>query len=507
MPFRRKLAGVGLALALAVARAAVGCSLGLDPSLVDAAAPAGDAAPGDEHFATAEAAALLDGDAHARAPESASTADSGGCTTDQDCVAAAAVAGACASSAACDPTWHVCLLATCAAPACNVSTCSLAQHACSTPVPYSFEAARISVDYGGVGGTPQASIAAVWPFVFVVTNNGVVAYNVTDPTSASPPRVAVHSVPFLPMAAVAVGRRVYFVRGTEGSGPVYRQAVAWVDVPQDPFLTELAAASAFVGTPAQGNVTNVLTNGSDGLFVVYGARLAPTANLHPPIDDSTVLAPFANAGLASGASIVASSGARLIAYRYDSGSYVPDFAIINAAATSGAQTTTEQPLTADGLLADQGVFATGRDGSVLWSTAVYAVDSSGLPSGIAKARLTWVLGSGTAANFDPSTYVDLETYVPTTQAPVVGPSVWIDANTALGLAAASSASTDSTSVQVVTRSPPAVVPGTRTLLSIDPGSVGVAASGGFAYVLAQDDPSNQTCTVTIFAPSCGAADQ
>jgi hypothetical protein len=511
MGLRRKLAAAALALAVGVAGAAIGCSLGLDPSLIDAAPPSSDASSLSEDVSIEEAAALPDAsraDADAVAPETSSTVDAGGaCITDQDCVAAAAGAGACVSSATCDPTWHVCLLGTCVTSACKASTCNRAQHTCSAPVPYNFEAARIPVGYGGVGGAPQASIAAAWPVLFVVTNNGVVAYNVTDPTSASPPRVTVHNLPFLPIAAVAVGRRVYFVGGTEGSGPVYHQAVAWVDVPQDPFLAELTAASAFVGTPTAGGVASVLTNGFDGLFVVYGARLAPTANLHPPIDDSTVLSPFANAGLSTGASIVASSGARLIAYRYDTTAYVPTFAIVNAAATSGAQATTEQPILSDGLLADQPALATGGDGSVLWSTGVYAVDGGGKPAGIAKARLTWVLGSGTAANFDPSAYVDLETYTPTTQALVAGPPVWVDANTALGLAAAGSASTDSTSVQVVTRSPPAIVPGTRTLLSVDPGSVGVTASGGFAYVLAEDDPNNQTCSVTIFAPGCGAADE
>jgi hypothetical protein len=440
---------------------------------------------------------------HADAP---GPVDAGHCLTDQDCAVAAAGAGACVSAATCDPTWHVCLLTTCAAIGCKASTCSLPQHACSAPSPYGFEATRFAVRYGGVGGTLPGSIAAAWPFIFVVTTNGVVAYNVADPTSASPPLVPVHGVPFLPLSAVAVGRRVYFVRGTEGGGPTYRQAVAWVDVPQNPLLTELAATSAFVGTPGQGGVLGALSNGEDGVFVVYGARLEPTANLHPPIDDSTVLAPFANAGLADGASVLASSGTRLIAHRYDPASWTPNLAIVNGAATPAAQATSEQPIAAYGPLADQVLLATGGDGSVIWATAVYEVDDAGMPGGIAKARLAWILGSGTAANFDPSGYVDLETYAPATAARVIGPPVWIDANTALGLAAAGSTSTDSTSVQIVTRAPPAVVAGTRRLLSIAPGSVGVAASGGFAYVLSQDDPANQTCSVTIFAPSCASAD-
>ena len=90
---------------------------------------------------------------------------------------------------------------------------------------------------------------------------------------------------------------------------------------------------------------------------------------------------------------------------------------------------------------------------------------------------------------------------------MVGPPLWIDANTALGLAAASATSTDSTSVQVVTKSPTAVQAATRTLISVAPGSVGVASSNGFGYVLAQDDAKNQSCSVYIFAPRCGGGSE
>jgi hypothetical protein len=89
---------------------------------------------------------------------------------------------------------------------------------------------------------------------------------------------------------------------------------------------------------------------------------------------------------------------------------------------------------------------------------------------------------------------------------VSGPPLWIDANTALGLAAASSSSTNSTSVQLVNKQPAGIVNGTRTLLSVPPGSVGVASSNGFGYVLVEDDPMNQSCHVYIFAPACASGD-
>jgi hypothetical protein len=502
---RRTLAGLALAGSAAVAASAVGCSLGLDKSLIGAV----DAGGGDGNVVVESGSdAPVKPPADGKAPEGDAPVQvtAGTCNTDSDCTAEAAPGGSCTTAAKCDPTWHVCLLTTCSVGACKAAVCNTGNQTCSVPTTYGFEATQFSVQAGGVGAGVRFSIAAAWPFVFVITTNGVVAYNVVDPTNSDPPTVPLHGVPFIPIATLAVGRRVYFLNGTQGQGPTYREAVAWVDVPQDSLLTDLTAQSAFVGTPDDG-VVNVLTNGSNGAFVVYGSGTAyPTANVAPPLDDTTVLTPFPNPGLATGAAIAASSGARLVTYRYDSSALLPNFAMVNGAGSSTAQTTGEEAIDVFGPLANQAYFGTGGDGSLLWTTGVYALNDAGAPAGIATARLTWLLDSATAANFDTSVYLDIETYSPPTGAVVTGPPLWIDANTALGLAAASSASPDTTSVQLVTKSPAAVDVGTRTLLSASPSLVGVAASGGFGYVLAQDDPKNLTCSVYIFAPSCGGGD-
>src|ERR1019366_10018330 len=138
---------------------------------------------------------------------------------------------------------------------------------------------------------------------------------------------------------------------------------------------------------------------------------------------------------------------------------------------------------------------------------ILALNDAGASVGMGSARLTWMLASGSAANFDTTANADLETYSPPTGANVVGPPLWLDANTVLGSAAASSASTDTARVQLVTKSPLNVETATRTLISAAPDAVGVAGSGGFAYLLAQDDPKNQSCSVYIFAPACGSTDQ
>jgi hypothetical protein len=499
----RRLAVTLIVLSASIGGSAVGCSLGLDKSLIGQS-------PGDDGEAPVEAG----GDGQVKPPTDAPVsdvvvapeADAGACATDKDCQSAVGDAGSCVKTATCDPTWHVCILDTCDVGACKAAVCDIALQTCSVPTTYGFSPAPFSVSYGGVSGAPTTAIAAAWPFVFILTTNGVAAYDVVDPTNTSPPQVDVQGVPFLPLATVAIGRRVYFTTNTQGGGPTYRQAVAWIDVPQNPFVTSFTATSAWVETPQQ-NIQNVFSDSVSGLFVVYSTgSLLPTADLVPPLSDSTVLMPYSNAGLATGAGIGAASGSRLVTYRYDGSSNTPNLALVNLAATSQAQTTGEQAINAFGPVANQSVFDTGGDGSLLWTDGVFELDDAGNLLGLQSARLSWLLDSATAANFDTTTYVDLETYSPATGAYVSGPPLWIDANTALGLAAASSSSTNSTSVQLVNKQPAGIVNGTRTLLSVPPGSVGVASSNGFGYVLVEDDPMNQSCHVYIFAPACASGD-
>jgi hypothetical protein len=497
---KRRLAGLALGCSVAGSVAAVGCSLGLDHSLIGA--DAGDDG-GTPFEASGDSPVKPPGDGQTPPSDAKITVDAGACSTDTDCQKEGAPAGACVTAAKCDPTWHVCLLTTCDVGACKAAVCNTGNQSCSVPTTYGFEATQFSVQTGGVGAGVRYALSAAWPFVFVITTNGVVVYNVVDPTNSDPPVVPLSGVPFIPIATLAVGRRVYFLNGTQGGGPTFRQAVAWVDVAQDPLVGGLAAQSAFVGTPDQA-VSTVLTNGTNGAYVVYSSAMAfPTANVAGPLDDTTTLAAFPNPGLVAGAGIIASSGARLLTYRYDPAAMLQNFALVTGPATAAAQAGTEQAIDAYGPMGNQAALETGDDGSLLWTGALLTVNDAGASEGIGSARLTWMLASGTATTFDTTANVDLEAYSPPTGANVVGPPLWIDGNTVLGLAAASTGSTDTTSVQLVTKSPLNVNAATRTLISAAPGSVGVAASGGFGYLLAQDDPKNLTCSVYVFAPACG----
>lgn len=502
---RRRSALLVIASSIAGGVAAFGCSLGLDPSLIGQQDEAGADAPG----APQDSAASPEGDVKAAPPSDAKgptdasiSVDGGGCSSDADCAAAADAGGGCVTSAKCDTASHLCVLDVCgAASACHAQVC-LPSQTCSQPVSYGFAPASFPVTFGGVGsGGPQYSIAAAWPFVFVATNNGLAAFDVVDPTNPNPPAVTVHGVPFIPLAVEAVGRRVYFITGPEGGGPSFGEAVAWVDVPSNPLLTSLTATAAWVSTTGT-NLQGVFASAPESLFLVYGTTaLEPTAIAGAPLVDGTSLVPYPNAGLPMGAGVRAATGSRLLTYRYDSTKQIPNFAFVDGAGTATAVTSAEQALSLYGPLEDQAYLTTGDDGSVLFATAVLDLLEAGGNDGIASARLTWLVDSAAAGNIDGTAHVDIASYSPPASGAVVGPPAWIDANTALGFAAPSTLTTNSTSVQIVHKSPASTTFGTT--LTVGPTAIGVASSNGFAYALEQTDPKNQTATVQILAPSCG----
>jgi hypothetical protein len=514
----RHLLSLAAAASAAAGLTAFGCSLGLDPSLIGAEGGAGTDASGPQEGGPpgdgGDGQTTHPGDS-SLASDAPLSVDAGACNTDSDCMAAAAAGGACVTSAKCDQTAHVCLLDVCGNSAnCQVELCQSSSQTCTVPASYGFAPTSFSVTTGGVGGYGvQYAIAAAWPFVFVVTNNGLAAFNVADPIDPPLP-VTVQNLPFFPDATITDGRRVYFITGTMGAGPTtFRQSIAWIDVPQNPLLTTLTASSALVSTQGNG-IYNVFTDDSNGLFFLYetAALLYPTANAVPPFDDTTALTPYPNTGLPSGASVFATTGGRLLTYRYATdmsgpGYATPHFSFVNKPGTSMATTTTEQSFTAFGALDNQYGFSTGDDGSVVWETAVLDELDSGGNDGVATARLSWLIDSATAGNFDSTAYVDLVTYSPAAGGQVVGQPAWMDANTALGFAALSSTSTNTTLVQVVTKTPASIDPVRTTQLPAAPGAIGVATSNGFAYALLQNDPMNHSCTVQIIAPSCGGADQ
>lgn len=477
---------------------APGCSLGLDASLINADAGAsGDATASDADGATGDAP----GDRPSVPPPP------GACNQDSDCKNASA----CVKGAHCDLAIHLCGFDVCPVAACQAAACDTMSNTCSVPASFGFHASSFKVTAGGVGcgglGATRC-FAAAYPFVFVGTTNGVVAYNVSDPSSSSPSTVALGGVPFLPTRIVSSGRRVYFIGNVVGSGPTYHLAMAWLDVPQNPFVTSFAASTAFVAYP-QASAPEVFPSSNGGIFLVHpdSAKAWPTVLVTAPVQDSSSITMSASPGIAMGASVLGASGSRLVTYHWADAmnGYLAAFSFETAAGTSNAQNGGESTATAMGTIFPQGFFAFGPDGSVLWSTPATNVPDGGAFNTFA-ARMTWLVADDKAAAFDESNKVDVETYAPPVAygQSVAGPMAWIDKDTALVIAAAKQDVTKQSAVQVAQKSmlPAALVAGRRYVLPVDVNHVGAAASGGFAYVLAQDDTMNQSATVHVFAPSC-----
>lgn len=516
MHAKRRLAALALLGSFAVATGAVGCSLGLDKSKIGQVefvdGGGGDTGP------LPEGAVGEGGDGNAGHNDGMSATDAppqaaaGACMKDSDCQTAAGDAGSCVASAKCDPTWHVCILDVCNAGACKAEECNLSTNSCTLPSDYSgmFNPVSFTVSYGGVGTGIQWAISAVWPFVFLVTTNGVVAYNVSDPVNGSPPQVTIHGVPFFPDYTLSIGRRVYFLTNESPNGPTHHQSIAWIDVPQNPFITEFTANASFTSTLEKGGLAALVKDGVSGFYASYNTTaLLPTADVHAPLTDGTGITGFPNNNLPMNSGVFSASGAvgtataRLFAYSYDGMAQAARYATITSPGTMGATSGSLQTVDSMGPIADQQAWAQGDDGSVLWEAAPFEIVDGGSTGNVASACLTWLVDSSTSMSFDAAKCAQLESYSPSISQGVTVTPAWIDATTALGVAAASSNPGASTSVHVVTRKPsPATLPNVVAYVPVGPGSVGTASSNGFGYILAATDTMNQTCTVYIFAPAC-----
>ena len=501
-PRPRWLSMAAASACLAAASLHAGCSLGLDPTLIgatDGSMNMSDAPGGDTEAAT-------DGPPS----DGGIVIPAGECQTDADCAKEATNAGACIpmGGAKCDTTFHVCLFDVCKTGPCMAAICDQTMKTCSVPETFGFYTTHFTVGYGGTGPDgPYWSIAAIYPYLFVITSNGVVAYLVNDPRNSSPPMIPVLGFTSIPEIVVAAGRRVMFFKSIIGNGPTtFRQSVSWIDVPQNPFVTSFTISSALIGT-TETSFQFAVSDHVKGAWSFYGgtSKFEPAVDLVPPLMDSPPIMTFPNTGLDSSAGINAVSGQRFIASKYDGMTNMPQLALVTGGGTANAQASSLKDFTGAGEVSAQWNIATGDDGAVAWSLAPYAVGDAG-PVGISSTRDGVLLNDAMDGTFETMGYVDIETYPFTPGGRVVGPIAWVDANTMLVTAAASEdMMLGTTSVQVMTKKPAALVKNARQPIPIDPGNIGVAASGGYGYVLAHDDAKNNaTATVYVFAPSCAA---
>lgn len=478
---RAKLVLAFILTTVAAGGTIVACSLGLDESLI----PGSDASVGDGGSDSA-----LD-----------ATPNPTTCKVDTDCKSSnACLHGACETDAG------QCVYTICPANACSVSVCGTGNQ-CSAPTTYEFHAGAFHVSLGniGCGGAQRHCFAAVYPFVFVGTTNGVVAYPVEDPTNSSPSSIPVAGLPFFPNFIVSNGNIVYFVGTVVGTGPSYKVPIASLTVPTDPTVSEMVATTVFDSLTVA-SVDAVYPDTSNGIYLVHNdaPTFYPAARIAAPLKDLDSLSFQATAGLPANSAVAAASGTRLVTFRQEN-AYPGDtfFSLETAAATTSAQNAGEQStIPTIGQTSGPFYLAQSPSGGLLWSTPSVTISDAGASQTVS-ARIAWVLADQNATNFDGTTHVDVATYnVVGLGADLPGPPAWIDDNTAL-VTAAVPTSTGQTAVAVATRNgTPQLVPDRTFTLAFPPSKLAVAASNGFGYVLVPGNPSG--ADVHVFGTTCNS---
>ncbi|MBL8608112.1 MAG: hypothetical protein JNL38_12375 [Myxococcales bacterium] len=481
---RRALAlaiGLGAVVAFPVA-----CSLGLDESLIGREADASTEAGGPD----ASVDSGTDGGTLFEIP------DGGKCREDKECKAN----NPCLQGR-CELGRQVCVYDVCKQPVCLSGTCNVQAKACSTPpIQYKFRAFAFQVTQGGVGcgGSPTRCFAAVHPFVFVGTTNGVVAFSATDPSNPSPTPVPITGLPFFPTAMVASGTRVYFLGSVLGSAPNLRLQLAWVDVPVDPFAATIPARSVLANY-TKGSA-DVLVAGAEGQALLVNTSIPsfPSAILSAPLVEPVKVDPLTLAGFSISQAPVAASGNRIVMHQF-----VNNTATFSLETGVGTPTSTnggDQPLTSFGPLAmNQQAFGQGPDGSLLWAVAAAVPTDAGPPTFIKSAKLVWLLADQAATKFETTTAVDVETYPAATSLgqQVTGPVAWVNKDSAL-VAVAASQNLAQTTVRLVAKSGVVADKNFGVAVSVD--RVGVASSAGYGYVLTADSATQ--ATINVVAPDC-----
>jgi hypothetical protein len=468
--------------------AASACSLGLDPGKIggDSSVPEG----GDAAFIDASNPQL--------------------CKSDPDC---APINGNKCLTGKCGDAGH-CNYDLCATTAsCTAAVCDTNTNTCSAPSAYPFHSASFHVSLGNIGcGYPNPKIAiqrcfaAVYPFVFVGTTNGVVAYPVANPTETAPASIPVAGLPFFPNFIVANGQTVYFVGAAVGTGPDYKIPIAALDVLGDPTIGGLTATTVFNTLQGIPSVDAVFPDTQGGIYLVRAdpTKSFPAARLSVPLKDLDTLSFSPSPGIIAGAGIAAASGSRLVTFRQENGAtYAAFFSLESFAATGQAQNNNEQNvLSTQGQSYAPSYIAQSPTGGLLWTSASVNVPDGG-PATTVAARLSWVLADQVATNFDATTHVEVQTYNQAgLGADLPGPAAWVDDNTAIVISAVPGAPGSSV-VNIATRNgTPSVVPMRSFQLSFQPSQLAVASSNKYGYVLTPDQ--NTGANVHIFGTSCNS---
>lgn len=467
----------------------VACSLDLDEALLAKGDAGADSSLGGSS-GTGGGASGGNGGTGGKILDSGGACDANAeCETDGGCVEGRCSGGTC--------VYELCPVSTaCTARACDTTT---AVNTCKAPEAFTFRAGTVTLpDAVGCSGVPGRCVAAMDDYVFVGTTSGLNAWRVLSPLAPEP--VNVQSPSFAITRMVAIDNRL-FILGPASAGKL---SIAWIDVPSDPLATDLTINSA--GVNFSDTYAAAYPAAQDRMFLVQNDTLFPAAYLPHPLTSQTTVTLYPSAGLVSGASVVAASGARLLAYLVDTslGVYEPQLGFITAAGTSSAQAGALQAQTFEApnsLSAHH--FTSGYDGSVLWTTnRIEGAAGSQETTGVV---LRWpVIGS--SGSIDAGAEVVLASFNPTgVNAALAGPSAVITPTLALATVAYPP-DPQQTLVRSVSRSGSTLTLGSETpppVLPFPPSQIGVAANRRYGFVLTPPSQSPTTATTLhIFAPGC-----
>lgn len=498
---QRRRAWRTAAVAAAIAGAAgsltlASCSLDLDESLIGQAPETGAS---DVIVADTLVPEGGDGALPPIAPES------GVCTRDEDCKGTSGCL-----AAKCDLPRKACVLQVCRQPACNSGACDVAASKCGAPRPYKYRAAQFPVT-GPIGcGSLSRCFAAVYPFVFVGTTNGVVAYPASDPANAAADALPVTGLGFVPTQILASGSRVFFLGTAAGTGATSRVPIAYVDVPPDPFAKAIAVTTVLAAhnRPATDPVTLVARGNDTALLLDLNAASSyPAVPIEPPLAEPAVLT-STTIVFTAGSGPVAVSGSRLIMGQLNPATGAATFGFVNAAGSATPQTQPDVVVPTAVNAINPQVFAQSADGAIFWSYVALNAPPSTLGVAVRAARGYFLVPDGNATTFDATGGLDLEVYgAAPVGTPTVGPVAMLDSKTAMVLTSNPPNPGAVTNVQFVTRQPLALVKNAdmaprRFQITLPVSQLAASGSNGIGYVLAVDPAAPTTPVVHVLDPAC-----
>ena len=433
--------------------------------------------------------------------------EAGICAKDEDCKGTAGCL-----TAKCDVPRKACVLQVCRQPACNSAACDTAMQKCAAPKPYKYRATQFPVGAQiGCGGSLSRCFAAVYPFVFVGTANGVVAFAANDPQNPTPAAVPITGLGFVPVQVLASGSRIYFLGTAVGAGATSRVPVAYADVPPDPFATKITVTTVLAGfnRPATDGMA-LFARGNDTALLVdlNGATAYASAPVEPPLLEPVNFGSTGNASTL-GATPLAMSGSRLILGQIGAGN-AATFGFVNAAGSATPMTVADVPIPTATPAAGPQYFAQSADGAVFWAhVSLTPVAPGPPPPATIRAAKGYFLVADSAASFDPTGGIDLEVYPNfPLGTPTVGPVAMLDAKTAMVTTSAPGNPGLVTNVGFVTRGATvALVKNADNMprrfpITLSVNQLAAAGSNGLGYILAVDPMTPTAPTVHVFDPGC-----